>query len=73
MDAQRNDRRSNSTIAVAAAFVALLGQAGILFDDLGGGNHSPSSSSARMITAAAVSKAGAIETWPEPTAGRPTS
>ena len=71
MDAQRNDRRRNSAVVIAAAFVALAGQAGILFDDFGGGNKSPGSSGARMITAAAVSKAGAIETWPEPAADRP--
>jgi hypothetical protein len=71
MDAQRNDRRRNLAVVMAAAFVALAGQAGILFDDFGGGNNSPGSSGARMITAAAVSKAGAIETWPGPVAGRP--
>jgi hypothetical protein len=57
------------TVAIAAALVALVGQAGILFDDFGGANHSRSGSSARMITAAAVSKAGAIETWPKPLQG----
>jgi hypothetical protein len=30
-------------------------------NDFGAGNHSPSSASARMITAAALSRAGAIE------------
>jgi hypothetical protein len=71
MDAQRNDRRGNLTLAIVAAFVALVGQAVILFDDFGTGNNSQGSGSARMITAVAVSKAGAIETWPEPAAGRP--
>ena len=71
MDAQRNDRRSNLTFAIAAALAALVGQAGILFDDFGAGNNSQQSDSARMITAAAVSKASAVETWPEPAAGRP--
>jgi hypothetical protein len=71
MDAQRNDRRGNLTLAIVAAFVALVGQAVILFDDFGARNNSQGSDSARMVTAAAVSKAGAIETWPEPAAGRP--
>jgi hypothetical protein len=73
MYAQRNDRRSNLTLAIAAAFAALVSQAGILFDDFGAGNSSQVSGSARMITAAAVSKAGAIETRPELAAGRPGS
>ena len=73
MDAQRNDRRGNLTLAIVVAFVALVGQAFILFDDFGAGNNSQGSGSARMVTAMAVSKAGAIETWPEPTAGRPES
>ena len=65
MHAQRNDRRGNLTLAIVAAFVALVSQAAILFDDFGTGNNSQGSGSARMVTAAAVSKAGAIETWPE--------
>ena len=55
MDAQRNDRRSNLTLAIALVIVALVGQAGILFDDFGAGNSSRDSGSAGMITAAAVS------------------
>jgi hypothetical protein len=65
MHAQRNDRRGNLTLAIVAAFVALVGQAIILFDDFGAGSNSQSKGSARMVTAAAVSRAGAIETWPE--------
>jgi hypothetical protein len=65
MHAQRNDRRGNLTLAIVAAFVALVGQAIILFDDFGAGSSSQGKGSARMVTAAAVSKAGAIETWPE--------
>ena len=53
------------TLAIVAAFVALVGQAIILFDDFGAGSNSQGKGSARMVTAAAVSKAGAIETWPE--------
>lgn len=70
MDAQRNDRRGNSTLAIVAAFAALAGQAVVIFDDFGAGNNPQGSDRARMVTAAAVSKAGAIETWPEPGAGR---
>ena len=70
MDTQRNDRHSNLTLAMATVLVALVGQACILFDDFGAGNSSQGSASARMITAATVSKAGAIETWTEPAAGR---
>ena len=35
MHAQRNDRRGNLTLAIVAAFVALVGQAIILFDVFG--------------------------------------
>ena len=73
MDAQGNDRHSNLTLAIVAAFVALVGQAVILSDDFGAGNNPQGSPSARMVTAAAVSKAGAIETWPELAAGPPES
>jgi hypothetical protein len=73
MDAQRNDRHGNLTIAIVAACAALVGQAVVSLDDFGSGNNSQRSDSARMVTAAAVSKAGAIETWPEPGAGRPES
>jgi hypothetical protein len=73
MDAQRNDRHGNLTIAIVAACAALVGQAVVSLDDFGSGNNSQRSDSARMVTAAAVSKAGAIETWPGPGAGRPES
>ena len=72
MHAQRKDRRGNLKLALVAAFVALVGQAIILLDDFGAGNNSQGRG-ARMVTAAAVSKAGAIETWPEPAVGRPES
>jgi hypothetical protein len=63
MHAQRNDRRGNLTLAIVAAFLALVGQAIILFDDFGAGSNSQGK-------VAAVSKAGAI--WPEPAPGRIT-
>ena len=58
---------------LVAAFVAVVGQAVILFNDFGTGNDSQNSVSARMITAAAVSRAGAIEILPKPAAGRPAA
>jgi hypothetical protein len=73
MHAQRNDRRGSLIPTMVAAFVAVVGQTGILFNDFGAGNNSQNSVSARMITAAAVSRAGAIEILPEPAAGRPAS
>jgi hypothetical protein len=73
MQVQRNDRRGNLIPMLVAAFVAVVGQAVILFNDFGTGNDSQNSVSARMITAAAVSRAGAIEILPKPAAGRPAA
>jgi hypothetical protein len=72
MKTQRNHRRGNLTVAIVAAFIALAGQAVILFDDFDAANNPQVSGSARMVTAAAVSMAGAREIWPQ-TAGRPGS
>ena len=46
---------------LVAAFVAVVGTVGILFNDYGLDSASQDSGDARMITAAAVAKAGAIE------------
>jgi hypothetical protein len=73
MQVQRNDQRGNLIPMLVAAFVAVVGQAVILFNDFGTGNDSQNSVSARMITAAAVSRAGAIEILPKPAAGRPAA
>jgi hypothetical protein len=62
---QRNDRRGDLKPAIVALIIAVVGTAGILLDDFGPGNASQGSSNARMITAAAVSRAGAIEIPPE--------
>jgi hypothetical protein len=70
MHAQRKDRRGDLIPVIAAAIVAVVGQTAILFNDLGAGNNSQDSGNARMITAAVVSKAGAIEIPSEPPAGR---
>jgi hypothetical protein len=65
MQAQRNDRRGNLTPVIVAALIAVVGQAVILFDDFGAGNNSQNSVRASMITAAALSRAGAIEILPK--------
>jgi TPP-dependent trihydroxycyclohexane-1,2-dione (THcHDO) dehydratase len=55
---------------LVAAFVAVAGTAGILFSDFGPETASQDSGNARMITAAAVAKTGAIEVLSAPPAGR---
>ena len=61
MQSQTKDRRGDLIPVIAAAIVAVVGQTLILFNDFGGGNNSQGRGNARMITAAVVSKAGAIE------------
>ena len=68
MHAQRKDRRGLIPVTVAA-IVAVLGTAVILFNDFGPSYDSRGSG--RMITAAVVSRAGAIEIPSEPPAGGP--
>jgi hypothetical protein len=58
---------------LVAAFVAVVGTAVILFNDFGPDTASQGSGNARMITAAAVSKAGATEVPSAPPAGRSVS
>jgi hypothetical protein len=58
---------------LVAAFVAVVGTAVILFNDLGPDTASRGSGNARMITAAAVSRAGAIEVPSAPPVGRSVS
>jgi hypothetical protein len=55
---------------IVTLIVAVVGTAGILLNDFGPGNASQGSSNAGMITAAAVSRVGAIEIPSEPPAGR---
>jgi hypothetical protein len=55
-----------------AAIVAVVGQTVVLFNDFGPGNDSQGSGNARMITAAAVSRAGAIEIPSAPPAAQQT-
>jgi len=73
MHAQEKDRRGDLTPVIVTVIVAVVGMAGILFNDFGPGNGSQGSGSARMITAAAVSRAGAIEIPSEPPAGQSAS
>jgi hypothetical protein len=54
---------------IVAVIVAVVGTAGIL-NDLRPGNDSQDRGNAKMITAAAVSKVGAIEIPSEPPGGR---
>jgi len=69
MYAQRKGQRAWVPVTVAL-FVAITGQTVVLFDDFGPSNHSPASASARMVTAEAVSRAGAIQI---PSARQPAS
>jgi hypothetical protein len=69
MHIQRNDRRGDLRPAMVAAIVAIGATAG-LFNDFGPSNASQDGGAARMITAAAVSRAGAIEIPSEPLAGQ---
>jgi hypothetical protein len=63
MYAQRKGQRAWVPVTVAL-FVAITGQTVVLFNDFGPGNHSRASASARMVTAEAVSRAGAIQIPP---------
>jgi hypothetical protein len=58
---------------IVAATVAVAGQTFILLSDFGAGNDPQGRGNARMITAAVVSRAGAIEIPSEPDAGWPVS
>jgi hypothetical protein len=69
MNAQRNDRRGGSIPVIVAAIVAVVGTAVILFNDFGPSYDAQGSSNGRMVTAAVVSRAGAIEISSEPPAG----
>jgi hypothetical protein len=73
MHAQRKDRRGDAIPVIVTVIVAVVGTAGILFNDFDPGNGSQGSGNARMITAAAVSRAGAIEIPSEPPAGQSAS
>jgi hypothetical protein len=73
MQARGKDRRGEAVPVIVTVIAAVMATAGILFNDFGPGNGSQGSGNARMITAAAVSRAGAIEIPSEPPAGRSAS
>ena len=55
---------------LVAALVAVVGTAVILFNDFSPGQDPQGLANARMVTVAAVSRAGAVETPSEPPGGR---
>jgi hypothetical protein len=73
MHAQRKDRRGDVLPVIVTVIVAVVGTAGILLNDFSPGNGSQGSGNARMITAAAMSRAGAVEIPSEPPVGQPAS
>ena len=70
MDAQQTDRRRSIPVIIAV-LVAIVGQAAILFNDFGTGNGSRRGGNPNMISAAAVSRAGATEIPSAPLSGGP--
>jgi len=66
--AHTKSRRGDLVPVIVTIIVAAVGVAGIL-DNLRTGNDTPDSRNARMITAAAVSRVGAVEIPTEPPAG----
>jgi hypothetical protein len=73
MHIQSKYRNVTLSPVIVAVIVAIASTAGILFDDFGPSNTSLDKATARMITAAAVARAGAIETPSEPFVNPPTS
>ena len=55
---------------LVAVIVAVVAQTAILLNDFGSGNDSQGSGNAKLITAGAVSRAGAIEIPSQTPAGR---
>jgi len=74
MDAQGKDRRGDFIPAIVTIIVAVVSTAAIVFSDFGPqSNDSHGSGNARMVTAAAVARAGAIEIPSEPLTGQQTT
>jgi hypothetical protein len=73
MHAQRKDRRGEATPVIIMVIAAVMATAGILLNDVSSGNGPQGSGNARMITAAALSRAGAIEIPSEPSVGQSAS
>jgi hypothetical protein len=70
MHARQTDSHRHSTPVMIALFVAVAGQAAVLFNDFGASNGSHRDGNPGMTTAAAVSRAGAIEFPSAQPAGR---
>jgi len=73
MHAQRQDRRGDVIPAIVTVFVAVVAMVGIFITDFGPGSGSQGNGNARMITAAAVSRASATEIPSETPAGQSAS
>jgi hypothetical protein len=73
MHAPREDRRGDAVPVIVMVIAAVLATAGILLNDFSPGNGSQGGGNARMISAATVSRAGAIEIPSEPPTGRSAS
>jgi hypothetical protein len=73
MYAERKQRHRQAIPAMAAVMVASLGVAGIVYQNFSPGNGSHLSGNPAMITAAAVSRAGAIQIPSQPRTGQPAS
>lgn len=71
MDAQRRYRRGDLMPAVVTAIVAVVCAAAISFTGFGPGSGSIGNGNAKLITAAAVARAGAIEIPPALPTTRP--
>ena len=68
MHVRRNDPRSDVLPVILTVIIAVVCTAGVVLDVLVPPNDAQRSNSATMITAAALSRAGAIETPSEPLA-----
>jgi hypothetical protein len=73
MHSQMKDRRSGAIPVIVMIIAAVMATAGILLNDFSPGNGPQGRGNARMITAAALSRAGAIEIPSEPPVGRSAS
>ena len=71
MQAQQTDSHRPSMPVMIAVVVAIVGQAAILFNDFGASNGSRRGGNPSMISAAAVSRAGATEIPSAPPFGGP--
>jgi hypothetical protein len=70
MHARRDDRRSNVMPVILTVIIAVVSTAGVVLGIFVPRNDAQGGRSAAMITAATLSKAGAIQTPSEPLTGR---